>query len=290
MYKITPQHEFLVGIDSDGCAFDTMELKHKECFIPNIVNYYGLQGISKYAREAAEFVNLYSKSRGINRFPALVETLQWLQKRPEVANRRFEVKVPRSLVDWIASESKLGNPALEAKVKATQDADLARALEWSKAVNVAVDNMVRGVAPFPYVRESLQRLQPRADLMVISATPNRALEKEWEEHDLAQYVTAICGQESGSKKESLANASQYAADHTLMIGDAPGDYQAAVANHSLFFPINPGNEEASWKRFYDEGIDRFLSGSFAGDYQQELLAEFDRYLPDRPPWSVRDAR
>jgi phosphoglycolate phosphatase-like HAD superfamily hydrolase len=126
--------------------------------------------------------------------------------------------------------------------------------------------------------------------MVISATPNRALEKEWEEHDLAQYVTAICGQESGSKKESLANASQYAADHTLMIGDAPGDYQAAVANHSLFFPINPGNEEASWKRFYDEGIDRFLSGSFAGDYQQELLAEFDRYLPDRPPWSVRDAR
>mgnify|MGYP001014095918 FL=1 len=32
-----PQHEFLIAIDSDGCAFDTMEIKHKECFIPNII-------------------------------------------------------------------------------------------------------------------------------------------------------------------------------------------------------------------------------------------------------------
>ena len=56
-----------VGIDSDGCAFDTMEVKHKECFIPNIINCYGLQGISKYAREAAEFVNLYSNNSGYRR-------------------------------------------------------------------------------------------------------------------------------------------------------------------------------------------------------------------------------
>ena len=35
MYEISPKHKFLVGIDSDGCAFDTMELKHKECFIPS---------------------------------------------------------------------------------------------------------------------------------------------------------------------------------------------------------------------------------------------------------------
>ncbi len=95
MYKITPKHDFLIGIDSDGCVFDTMELKHKECFIPNTIKYYDLQAISKYAREAAEFVNLYSKSRGINRFPALVETLEWLQKRPEVAARGVTVEDPR---------------------------------------------------------------------------------------------------------------------------------------------------------------------------------------------------
>ena len=48
----------------------------------------------------------------------------------------------------------------------------------------------------------------------------------------------------------------------------------------MFFPINPGAEEASWKRLFDEGIDRFLAGTFAGAYQQQLLAEFDT-LPAR---------
>jgi hypothetical protein len=69
-----------------------------------------------------------------------------------------------------------------------------------------------------------------------------------------------------------------------MIGDAPGDHQAAVANNALFYPINPGDEDASWQRFHDEGIDRFLGGTFAGEYQKKLLAEFDRYLPEQPPW------
>ena len=114
MLDFQRQHDHLVGIDSDGCAFDTMEVKHKECFIPNTINYYNLQGISKYAREAAEFVNLYSKSRGINRFPALVETFEWLARRPEVKARRFEIHVPGGLQQWIGRESKLGNPVLRA--------------------------------------------------------------------------------------------------------------------------------------------------------------------------------
>ena len=37
---------------------------------------------------------------------------------------------------------------------------------------------------------------------MVSATPHEALQREWEEHDLAQYVVAICGQEIGTKKES----------------------------------------------------------------------------------------
>ncbi len=73
-----------------------------------------------------------------------------------------------------------------------------------------------------------------------------------------------------------------------MIGDAPGDFNAAKPNHCLFFPINPGDEETSWQRFYEEGIDKFLSGTFAGAYQQDLLAEFDRYLPEKPTWRLND--
>ncbi|MEX0791727.1 MAG: HAD hydrolase-like protein [Pirellulaceae bacterium] len=286
VYSIEPKQEFLVGIDSDGCVFDTMELKHKECFIPNIINYYELQGVSKYAREAAEFVNLYSKSRGINRFPALIEALEWLQKRPEVKARGTKIEIPQALVKWISEETKLGNPALEAKIKESGDEELKHALKWSLAVNEDVKAMVRGVPPFPHVKESLESLKGKADMLVVSATPNEALEAEWEEHDVAKYVTAICGQEAGNKKETLTNATKYAADHVLMIGDAPGDHKAAEANNCLFYPINPGDEENSWKRFHDEGIEKFLTGQFAGAYQAELLAEFDRYLPEKPKWPV----
>jgi phosphoglycolate phosphatase-like HAD superfamily hydrolase len=285
-FQFAPKHDYLVGIDSDGCAFDTMELKHKECFIPNIINYWELQGVSKYAREAAEFVNLYSQSRGINRFPALIEVLEWLQKRPEVKARGVKITIPQSLRDWIKRETKLGNPALEKEVQRGGDADLKLTLEWSKAVNKAVENMVRHVPPFPFVRESLKKLCQKADVIVVSATPHEALQREWEEHDLTQYVAAICGQEIGTKKESLSAAAKYQPGHALMIGDAMGDYQAAVANKALYFPINPGAEEASWKRFHEEGVDRFLSGRFDDKYQKELLAEFEKYLPDRPPWKV----
>jgi phosphoglycolate phosphatase-like HAD superfamily hydrolase len=286
MLSFVPQHDFLVGVDSDGCVFDTMELKHKECFIPNTINYWNLQGVSKYAREAAEFVNLYSKSRGINRFPALIEAMEWLQKRPEVKARGIKVEIPQSLRDWMKRETKLANPALEKEVAAHGDPGLTQSLAWSKAVNKSIEDMVRGVPPFPLVRESLTKLCERADILVVSATPHEALEREWDEHDLSRHVAAICGQEIGTKKESLAQAAKYPADHTLMIGDAPGDYQAAVANKALYFPINPGAEEASWKRFYEEGIEKFLGGTFAGEYQKMLLDEFERYLPTQPPWPV----
>ena len=284
MFDITPEHDYLVGIDSDGCAFDTMELKQKECFIPNIINFMELQGVSKYVREAAEFVNLYSKSRGINRFPAVVETLERTRNRPEVVARGVKVDIPQSWHDWIAAETKLGNPALEKAVAEGGDADLKKLLEWSVAVNDTVAAMVRGVPPFPFVRESLVKLNEKADCLCVSATPQYALEQEWKEHDLTDLVVAICGQEVGTKKESLNVASKYPADHTLMIGDAPGDYKASVPNKALFYPINPGAEEASWKRFYEEAIDRFLGGTFAGKYQEELLKEFDSYLPENPPW------
>jgi len=288
MLDITPKHDYLVGIDSDGCVFDSMEVKHKECFIPNFINCYELQGVSKYAREAAEFVNLYSKSRGANRFPALVEQLDWLRRRPEVKARGVEVARAEGLREWLARETKLGNPALEKAVAETGDPDLKQALIWSVAVNESIAEMVRGVPPFPYVGPCLEKLSGHADMLVCSQTPNAALEAEWKEHDIVRYVRAICGQEIGSKKESLRLSKQYPTNHTLMIGDAPGDFKAAEANNCLFFPINPGVEEASWRRLFEEGIPRFFDGTFAGAYQQELLDEFDTFLPQRPPWRVDD--
>ena len=148
------KHDFFVGIDSDGCAFDTMEVKHKECFIPNIVQYYELGAVSKYVRETAEFINLYSHWRGINRFPGLVLTIDMLAERSQVAGRHFHLPSLKGLRDWIHRETKLANPALKAEVSATGDPDLTLALAWSEAVNKSIGQIVKKVPPFPFVRES----------------------------------------------------------------------------------------------------------------------------------------
>ena len=282
-----PQHEFFVGIDSDGCVFDSMEIKHKECFAPMFIKHFGLQAVSKYAREVWEFVNLYSRTRGANRFPALSNALNLLAARPEVQARNVRIMNTEPIDEWLARETKLGNAALEAEVRGGNEA-LRPVLEWSNAVNRAVEDIVSGVPPFPLVRETLERLSELADVMVISQTPTPALEREWAEHAIDGYVEIIAGQELGSKTEhlKLGAGGKYAPRHVLMIGDAPGDFRAAKANLACFFPIIPGREESSWQQFLTEGLDRFLADQFVGEYEAELLREFNASLPENPAWQV----
>lgn len=282
----TKQHEFLVGIDSDGCAFDSMEIKHKECFIPAFIKYMRLQAISKYAREACEFTNLYSKTRGANRFPAYLLALDLLEQRPEVRARGVKLPKLQGVRDWVQRETKLGTKTIIPEAQKTGDPDLQQAAAWSKAVDDAVADIVHDVPPFPGVREALQTMIKQADLIVCSATPNAALQKEWQEHDIDKYVQAICGQEVGSKKESLAQCKAFGYDphKMLMIGDAPGDQSAAKAVGVLYYPINPGHEEDSWARFNDEALGKFFAGTYAGAYEAKLIAEFEKYLPEQPPW------
>ena len=195
--------DFFIGIDSDGCAFDTMEVKHKECFIPNIIKYYRLASISKYAREVAEFLNLYSKWRGINRFPGLVMTIDHLAGRSEVVGRRPRLPDVEGLRRWVKRETKLANPALKAEVDRTGDPDLALALAWSEAVNRSIEEIVKDVPPFPFVRESLHSMAGKADVMVVSATPCEALAREWEEHGLRNmFADCRAGARAASKSTS----------------------------------------------------------------------------------------
>jgi phosphoglycolate phosphatase-like HAD superfamily hydrolase len=280
------QQDFFIGLDSDGCVFDTMEVKHKECFIPNMIRYYRLAAICKHARETFEWVNLYSKWRGTNRFPGLVLTLDFLAERPEVLQRRPRLPALQGLREWIGRETKLANPVLRAEALATGDPDLAQALQWSEAVNRSIEEIVTEVPPFPFVRESLASMAGKADVIVVSATPREALEREWAEHDLRDQVGLIAGQECGSKKEHLALTAvgRYEPAHILMVGDAPGDYQAARANGVLFYPIDPGFEDVSWQRFFEEALPRFFDESYAGDYMHAQVTRFEALLPDRPPW------
>lgn len=283
---LAKNRDFLIGIDSDGCVFDTMEIKHKECFTPNIIYYWNMQCVSKYAREAVEFVNLYSKWRGVNRFPALLKTMELLSARAEVRRRGYVPHDMGPLGEWVKKESKLGNPALKGEVARAGDPLMKKVLEWSLAVNESIEKIVFGVPPFPYVRDCLDMMRERADMIVVSQTPGEALIREWEEHKIEGYARVIAGQEMGTKSEHIRYASngRYGSGRVLMIGDAPGDQKAAADNGALFYPIFPGDEERSWKLLRDEALEKFFRGEYAGAYERDFIEEFNGRLPETPPW------
>ena len=285
---LQPENEFFIGIDSDGCAFDTMEIKHKECFCPQTIKHWRLQAVSKYAREAWDFVNLYGRTRGCNRFLALQYVLDWLRKRKEVQARNVDIIVLPKLKKWTEEETKLGNPALKAKVEQTGNEELTKVLQWAEDINAMIAEWVFGVPPFPLVRESLDKAKAKSDMIVVSQTPVEALTREWEEHGIDKYVRAIAGQEFGKKSEhiALAASGKYPEEKMLMIGDAYGDLKAAKDNNALFYPVLPGHEEDSWQRFHDEAIDRFFGGTYAGDYEASLMKELEAALPETPPWEA----
>ena len=175
---------------------------------------------------------------------------------------------------------------MKREIDKNAEPDLIQTLKWSEAVNNTIADIVVDVPPFPGVREALERIVKTADVIVVSGTPGEALEREWAEHDIAKYVRIIAGQELGKKKEHLGLAAEgkYPGEKMLMIGDAPGDMQAAKAVGARFYPINPGAEEESWDRLREEALDRFFAGAYSGDYENNLIERFNRLLPETPPW------
>ncbi len=287
-----PTREFFVGIDSDGCAFDTMGIKQRECFCPWLIGYFGLQPVAQAARECKDFADLFSKTRGANRHKTAKRIIaELLPGHPMVKARNFKVPQFPHYFAWVDNpNSLLSNDglkqAIDAETNPEAKKELEHALAWSERVNWSIKEIVKDMPPFPFVRESLEKISALADVIVVSATPCEALQREWEEHDIAKYVKVIAGQEMGKKAQHLEYAAKgrYRKNHVLMVGDAPGDMKAARANDALFYPVNPGHEVESWKRFHDEAFDRFIAGEYAGGYEEKLIAEFDAYLPELPPW------
>ncbi|MCK5157156.1 MAG: HAD family hydrolase [Spirochaetales bacterium] len=288
LHDLKPEKQFFIGLDSDGCVFDTMEIKHKECFCPNFIEKFGLQSVSRYSREVWDFVNLYSKMRGCNRFLAVIGAIDLLKRKPEVVKRGAKIPELSALRDWIKRETQLGNPALVKEMETNKAPEFDTIYDFSISVNKTIERMVHGIPPFPFVRECLDKVQDKADMIVVSQTPFAALNREWKEHGIDKFVKVIAGQEMGTKTEHLefAAVGKYPLDQILMVGDAPGDLKAAKTNGVLFYPVNPGNEDASWERLFNEGLDKFFDKSYAGTYENKLIEEFQTYLPERPPWEA----
>ncbi|MCD6176036.1 MAG: HAD family hydrolase [Planctomycetes bacterium] len=288
--EMNPTKDYLVAIDSDGCVFDAMGIKQRECFCPMMIAYFGLQPVAVAARECKEFADLFSQTRGANRHKTVVRILtELLPTHPMVTERGFKVPAFSHYAEWVNNpDSLLSDAGLEQAIASASGAakeEFERVLRWSLRVNEMVTEIVKNIPPFLYVRKSLEKIVGQADIIVCSSTPAEALQREWGEHDVAKYTKVIAGQEMGKKAEHLAvMCEKYDKDKILMMGDALGDQDAAEKNDSLFYAINPGAEGASWKRFHDEGFDKFTAGQYAGEYETMVKAEFAGYLPETPPW------
>lgn len=285
----TPKHWYLVCVDSDGCVFPTMEIKQRGCFQPLIVRHWKLGRVAQIVRETAEFVSLGSRWRGSNRFVALVQIMDFLRRRSDVQKAQIVLPTLNSLREWIASTGALSEASLAQAVVDTGDRELETVLQWSRAVNECIARRARSVPPFPAARRAIETMVERADVVCISQTPAEALAREWQEQKLIGWVRLVVGQEVGSKTHQIRKlmADRYDPDQTLVIGDAPGDLTAAQNCGAHFYPIVPGEEEASWSRFLAEAWPRFLGSGYCGANEAERIATFLARLPQTPPWEPK---
>lgn len=286
LINMEKEKEFLICVDSDGCALDTMDAKHMKAFGPKMVEVWKLEDISNDVLTVWNFVNLYSKWRGINRFLGLVKVFELLRDKKSIIEKGFKLPEIDSLTDWVKKTKNLSNDALSREIENNGDLSLMVVLKWSEAVNKQISMMQFIDAPFTYLHESLEKAKKYADIVVISSANKEALHREWKEYDIEQFVKVMAGQEYGTKKDCIgyAKCGKYNDNHVLMIGDALGDLNAAKENGVLFYPIIPNEGNESWKRFCEEAIDKFINGDYEGCYEDKMLCEFRDILTSNLPW------
>lgn len=276
---IPKHHGSLVGIDSDGCVFDSMEQKQRDYFMPSIIGTWGLEHWADTVRDHVARINLYSSSRGGNRFPNLILLFESLAADPAIAK---QARLPdlTALKAYCHSGVALGNPSLVEYVAKHPSPELERVLRWSLDLSHAIDTTMPPPRPFEWARIALETMALTSDLVVISQTPQNALNREWGHYGFDKLVAAIAGQEHGTKTAQLqkAGAGRYRNETTLMIGDALGDLLAARDCDACFYPIVPGDEEASWKELCERGYGYFHNGSYKGRYENQQIARFRQKL------------
>ncbi len=262
------QKDFLVCVDSDGCAMDTMDVKHEKAFCPELIRVFGLQEHADFITPYWMRVNLFSATRGVNRFKGMLMTFE------ELRRQGIEVENLDRISEWVHNAKELSNPNLEAAIAAGNTA-LEKVLEWSLAVNKVIREMPEDDKPFAGAKEGLEAAHKVADTAVVSSANAGAIHSEWNRHGLAQYMNVMLGQEVGTKAVCIKELSEgrYDKDKVLMVGDALGDLEAAQKNGVLFYPILVGKEEESWKRLAEEALPKLLHGTYRGAYQEQLIKE-----------------
>src|SRR5690554_4364735 len=118
----------IFAVDSDGCAMDTMTYKHELFFGPIAAEKFEVEDTETFQKNWEE-INLYSRTRGVNRFVALVMGLDSVD---------YDVINIDNLKRWVEETSSLSNDSLEEEYAKNPSDDLKRTLEWSLAVNTNI--------------------------------------------------------------------------------------------------------------------------------------------------------
>ncbi len=270
-FDFVKQSEYIVCIDSDGCAMDTMEVKHRECFGPQWIYTYGLEDRFEECMKLWLNINLYSLTRGINRFKGLALALVEMEKR----GCHFEGL--DEYVLWTNEAVELSNPALLAYSQKCSSECVEKALLWSVRTNRAINNLPEDDKPFDNVKATMDEMCKSADLVAVSSANGEAVDAEWTKHELKDDCRVLLCQEAGSKAYCIGEMLRkgYEKNKLLMVGDAPGDRDAAIKNGVWYYPILVGREGYSWERLRNEAFPKLLAGTFDEVYQTQLLKEFE---------------
>ena len=261
----------LVCVDSDGTVIDAMNVKHNRCHGLSFIEEWGLTGHADEVQRIWNDINLYERTRGINRFLALEKMLVRLEGR-------FLHTDPEELEDyreWLR-EGDLSNNSLARRMETDPNPLLKKAMRWSQALNGRIAALTPAdKPPFENVREALDYAKDRVDLAVISSSNLSAITEEWNAYGLLDYLSVMTSQEIGTKDECIARmlGRGYRKEDVLMVGDAYPDVEASASNGVWYYPILTRHESESWKAFKDNYLDLFLAGRY-GEVQQELMDRF----------------
>lgn len=256
--------KFVFCIDSDGCVMDTMTYKHQLFFGPLAADVFEVKNREAFLQEW-DRVNLFSRTRGVNRFVGLVMGLEYAG-----------VKNIENLKAWVEHTPQLSNASLEAQIAQNPSEDLKKALVWSNAVNQHIHDYKGDTHTFESVPESLKKLHQLGKIWIVSSANKEAVQSEWQEHGLMQYVDVLFCQDKGKKEDALAQllTGGYTHSEVLMIGDSPGDLKAAEVNQVGFYPILVGKEKQSWTRLAEQVASDFVNQALSKEDYQSYADEF----------------
>ena len=272
------KHDYLVCVDSDGCVMDTMNCKHFNCFGPCMVAEWGLEEWKEPILERWNVINLFSMTRGINRFKGLAMALGEIDKQYK------PITGIAALQHWADTAPALSNDGVAKAAAEATDADaklvFEKALSWSKAVNtsiVALDEALK--IPYDGAKEGLAAAHEFADVAMVSSANRDAVEEEWGKFGLLEHTDIVLAQDVGSKAACIKEMLKfgYDPDKVVMIGDAPGDCDAAEKNGVHYYPILVNHEKDSWDEAISVAYGKLRSGEYAS-YGTEKKHEFLRNL------------